>query len=212
MAINLNKIPKWTLLAISGLLIVLALFYVVCDRPSLVHKIDVWQGQYEAERKFNDANTAIHLQVIDDQQKQIAELMGAVDSSNTVIANLEAGKEQAESDLADARKGWTELSADAQAKLTALDQAWTVKFNLLQAQDVEKDKIIFSLTEANKRQIIVSGEYKAMWESEKALRLNCELGLGLKDKRINQLERKNRLGNILGIAGWGTAALVSIVK
>jgi hypothetical protein len=212
MAINLNKIPKWTLLAISGLLIVLALFYVVCDRPSLVHKIDVWQGQYEAERKFNDANTAIHLQVIDDQQEQIAELMGAVDSSNTVIANLEAGKDQAEADLADARKGWTELSADAQAKLRALDQAWTVKFNLLQAQDVEKDKIIFSLTESYNSQVIISGEYKAMWESEKALRINCELGLGLKDKRINQLERTNKLKNILGVAGWGVAAVVSLTK
>ena len=138
--------------------------------------------------------------------------MGAVDSANMVIANLEAKKEQAETALVSARQGWDTLSVEAQSKLVALDTAWKGKFTLAQSTIAEKDKIILSLTGQLDLQVKITDEYKAMYEGERALRINCDLGLALKDSRINQLERKNKLKNILGIAGWGAAAIVSIVK
>lgn len=214
MAINLSKIPKWTLFAIAALLVALSTFYVVCDRPTLNHKISYWQGQYEAERKLAIAGEEIAMKKIGELEGEIALKNGAIDSANTVIATLQEAQDTANDQISALNVSLSEATTDAERVpiLINLVDEWKGKFTLAQSTIAEKDKIIEAATVKYNLQVQISDEYKAGWEREKALRLNCEAGLGLKDKRINQLERQNRAKNILGVAGWGVAAIVSIVK
>ncbi len=214
MAISLNKIPKKYLYASIGLLIIIALSYVVCDRPRLTNKIDYWKGQYETERKINIAAEEISLRKIGELEDQIALKDGAIDSANTVIATLQEAQDTANDQISSLNVSLSEATTDAERVpiLVSLVDEWKGKFTLAQSALAEKDKIIESTTIKYNLQVHISDEYKANWEREKALRINCETGLGLYEKRVNQLERQNRAKNILVIAGWGVAALVSITK
>jgi hypothetical protein len=214
MSINLSKIPKKYLYASIGLLIIIALSYVVCDRASLTNKIDYWKGQYDTERKINVAAEEISLRKIGELEDQIALKDSAIDSANTVIATLQDKQVIKDGQISSLNVSLSEATTDAERVpiLVSLVDEWKGKFTLAQSTIAEKDKIIESATIKYNLQVQISDEYKAGWEREKALRLNCEAGLGLKDKRINQLERQNRAKNILGVAGWGVAAIVSIVK
>jgi hypothetical protein len=214
MAINLKKIPKGILFAIAGLLFALSTFYVVCDRPTLNHKIDYWQGQYETERKLAVAGEEIALRKIGELQAEISMKDGAIDSANTVIATLQEAQDTANDQISELNVSLSEATTDAERVpiLVSLVSEWQGKFTLAQSTIAEKDLIIEATTVKYNLQVQISDEYKAGWEREKALRLNCEVGLGLKDKRINQLERQNKFKNILGVAGWGVAAIVSIAR
>ena len=214
MKINLSKVPKGVLLGIAGLLLVLSTFYVMCDRPTLNHKIDYWQGQYDAERKLAIAGEEIALKKIGELQSEIAMKDGAIDSANTVIATLQEAQDTANDQISSLNVSLSEATTDAERVpiLVSLVDEWKGKFTLAQSTIAEKDRIIEATTVKYNLQVQISDGYKAGWGREKALRLNCEVGLGLKDKRINQLERQNKLKTILGVAGWATAAIVSIVK
>jgi cell fate (sporulation/competence/biofilm development) regulator YlbF (YheA/YmcA/DUF963 family) len=201
---------KLKYIIIGGVLLALSALYVVCDRAKLDHDIDYWRGRYEAEKKLALATAEIHLKAIADQQKKIDELSGAIDSAYTVIANLEEHKAQAETALADAREGWSSLSAEAQAKLIALDQAWQGKFDLLQAQDKEKDKIIFSLTQKYQAQLDISNRYSALWEQEKALNTTLEIRLNLADKKVPRLYRQVKLNRVLEATLVATAVILAL--
>ncbi|MDD5007267.1 MAG: hypothetical protein PHC68_02555 [Syntrophorhabdaceae bacterium] len=206
------KLKYKVLIGGSILFIVLASFYVCCDRAKLVNAINVEKGKYEAYRKITIANEEISAKYIKEQLAKIDELNGHIDSANTVIATLQAHQEQANGTIGSLNDKLAQAQTDAEKVpiLTALVQEWIGKFNLAQATIAEKDKIIFSLTEKYQAQLQISERYKADWTAETSLRTLAETRLNLLDKRVVGLERKLKLrnaGDLILVAGAIAVAL-----
>jgi hypothetical protein len=200
------KLKYKVLIGGAILFIILASFYVCCDRAKLVDRINVEKGKYEAYRQITIANEEISAKYIKEQLAKIDELSGHIDSANTVIATLQAHQEQANGTIGSLNDKLAQAQTDAEKVpiLTALVQEWIGKFNLAQATIAEKDKIIFSLAEKYQVAISIGEEYKGLWGQEKSLRLKAETGWNLSDKRVSRLERKIRLrnaGDLILVAG-----------
>jgi hypothetical protein len=205
-------IKKYKWFAIGGLLVALAVGYVVCDKPRLTDRINYWRGQYEEQKKVAMADAQIKLATIAELEGQNALLQSSIDSANTIIAQKEQENAQANTDLANARKGWGAYTAEAQAKLKELDDAWATKFDILLNQDKEKDKIIFSLTKQYQAALSIGEEYKGLWNQEKSLRLKAETGLNLQDKRILVLGKQVRLTKVLSGTAVAVVACLFLLK
>lgn len=192
-------IKKYGVYAVGALLVALAVGYVVCDKPRLTDRINYWRGQYEEQKKVAMADAQIKLATIAELEGQNALLQGSIDSANTIIAQKEQENAQANVALANAHKGWAAFSAEAQAKLKELDDAWAAKFDILLKQDQEKDKINFSLTKQYQSALSIGEEYKGLWGQEKTLRLQAETGLNLQDKRIASLQKQVKLTRVVAV-------------
>jgi len=192
-------IKKYGVYAVGALLVALAVGYVVCDKPRLTDRINYWRGQYEEQKKVAMADAQIKLATIAELEGQNALLQGSIDSANTIIAQKEQENAQANVALANAHKGWAAFSAEAQAKLKELDDAWAAKFDILLKQDQEKDKINFSLTKQYQSALSIGEEYKGLWGQEKTLRLQAETGLNLQDKRIASLQKQVKLTRVVSL-------------
>ena len=198
---------KWPI--IVGVVVVVGLAYVLWNPPSTKDKYEYWKGSYQELKRITATDEFIKLKVITDLREQTALLQGSIDSANTIIAKLEEGKADAEAALNKAREGWDALSAEAQAKLHELDAAWAKKFNILQGQYDEQAKVVFSLTKQYQAALSIGDSYKVLWEGEKNLRLKCEQGIHLADKRIASLQRTVRLTRYAAFAAVvATAFLV----
>lgn len=95
-------------------------------------------AKIEEDYRVEKANSEV---VIGDLRKDIAarddninQLNGELDSNATVIAALKKQKDDAEGAVVNARKGWDAFSLEAQAKLKELDDAWSARFSLAQAE------------------------------------------------------------------------------
>jgi len=206
------KLKYKVLIGGAILFIILASFYVCCDRAKLVDRINVEKGKYEAYRQITIANEEISAKYIKEQLAKIDELNGHIDSANTVIATLQAHQEQANGTIGSLNDKLAQAQTDAEKVpiLTALVQEWIGKFNLAQATIAEKDKIIFSLTEKYQAQLQISERHKADWTAETSLRTLAETRLNLLDKRVVGLERKLKLrnaGDLILVAGAIAVAL-----
>ena len=206
------KLKYKVLIGGSILFIILASFYVCCDRAKLVDRISVEKGKYEAYRQITIANEEISAKYIKEQLAKIDELNGAIDSANTHLATLEQSQINAGNTIVKLNESLTTAKTDAEKVpiLTALVQEWIGKFNLAQATIAEKDKIIFSLTEKYQAQLQISERYKADWTAETSLRTLAETRLNLLDKRVVGLERKLKLrnaGDLILVAGAIAVAL-----
>ncbi|MFA5378622.1 MAG: hypothetical protein WC455_22905 [Dehalococcoidia bacterium] len=212
MAVKISKIPTVLLIGIILLLGGILAFYVVCDRPSKNEQIAKWKGAYEEQLAVTQADHAISDKIIADIKKQNAELQGHIDSAYTVISSLEASKEKAEADLTAARQGWGAFTIEAQAALTNLDNAWAKKFSILEDQGKQKDAIIIDLTKQRDFETAAKLEYKSKFEREERLRLSCEKGIGLQDKKIASLERQTKFWKGVALISNGAWAGLTLLK
>ncbi len=199
---------KWPI--IVGVVVVVGLAYVLWNPPSTKDKYEYWKGSYQELKRITATDEFIKLKVITDLREQNSLLQGSIDSANTIIAKKEAEKEAAEIELKKAHQGWDAFSVEAQAKLHELDVAWAKKFDILQGQYDEQAKVVFSLTKQYQAAISIGDTYKLLWESEKSLRLKCEQGIHLADKRIASLQRTVRLTRYAALAA--VVATVFLVK
>jgi ABC-type sugar transport system substrate-binding protein len=189
---------KWPIIA--AVAIIVGAIYVFWNPPSTKDRLEYWRGSYAELKQVYAADEQIKLATIAELEGQNALLQGSIDSANTVIARLEEGKADAEAALNKAREGWDALSAEAQAKLHELDDAWSKKFDILQGQYDEQEKVVFSLTKQYQAALSIGDTYKVLWEGEKNLRLKCEQGIHLADKRIASLQRTVRLTRYAALA------------
>jgi hypothetical protein len=197
---------KWPIIA--GVAIVIGAIYIFWNPPSTKDAYEYWKGSYAELKRVTATDEFIKLKVITDLREQNALLQLSIDSANTVIAHLEEGKADAEAALNKAREGWDALSAEAQAKLHELDAAWAKKFDILQGQYDEQERVNFDLKTQCQNEIKVSDKYKSLWEGEKNLRLKCEQGTHLADKRIGSLSRQVKLWKGIGVAAVILTALL----
>lgn len=184
-----------------GVLFIFSLFYVVCDRTKLEHKISYLAGQIAEQKKITLAGETVSAKVIKEQLAKIDELNGAIDSANTVIVDLEKGQTKAGNTIVKLNDTLAQAKTDAEKVpiLESLVKEWSNKFSLAQNQLAEKDKIIFSLTEKYESQVRISLQYTVDWKNEKALRELGEKRSSLQDKRIRSLERRLKLRNVVDV-------------
>lgn len=198
-------IKKYKWFAIGAVLLAIAVGYVVCDRPRLMDKISYWRGQYEEQKKVAMADAQIKLATIAELEGQNALLQGGIDSANTIIVGLEEAQADHNTAIGHLTTALGQAKTDAERVpiLTAMVEEWKGKFTLAQSEIGELKKVNFSLTTQYQNEIKISGNYKSLWESEKNLRLKCELEIGLQDKRISSLQRQVKLTRV--------AVLVAVV-
>ena len=152
------------------------------DLNSKNQELKIKEADLEIQLRETDAKVN---EAIDQYEQRIAELQGNIDSSNTVISNLEqesSGLEAKIKSLERAQintKDKDELIQNLQSQV----HLWTERFSLAQAEIAEKDKIIFSIKEQyeSARGIII--------EKDKQILSRDEL-LTIKDLRIAGLEKQ----------------------
>ena len=188
---------KWPIIAVG--VFIIGAIYVLWNPPSTKVKYEYWKGSYAELKRITATDEFVKLKIITDLREQNALLQSSIDSANTIIAHLEEGKADAEAALTKAREGWDALSAEAQSKLHELDEAWAKKFDILQGQYDEQAKIVFNLTKQYQAALSIGANYRSLWTSEKALRLKCEDGISLSDKRIASLQRQVKLWKGIGV-------------
>ena len=195
-------IKKYKWVALGGLLVVLAVGYVVCDRPSLTDKINYWRGQYEEQKKVALADAQIKLATIAELEGQNALLQGGIDSANTIIVGLEEAIGHKDIHLSELDEALVQAKTDAERVpiLMAMVEEWKGKFTLAQSEIGELKGQVFSLTTQYQNEIKVSAEYRNLWQSEKGLRLKAEDGLGLFGKKVASLNRKVKMTRLVAVA------------
>ncbi len=191
---------KWPIIAVVVLIV--GAVYVLWNPPSTKDALNYWRGEYNELRKITTADEQIKLATIAELEGKNSLLQGSIDSANTIIANLEGQQSDSDRDILNLEQSLAQAKTDAERVpiLTALVDEWKGKFTLAQAQIAEKDKVIFSLTEQYHNEISVSANYKSLWEREHTLRLKCEEGIGLSDKRIATLNRTVKTTRLVAVA------------
>jgi hypothetical protein len=199
---------KWPIIAVG--VFIIGAIYVLWNPPSTKDKLEYWKGEYAESKRIYEADAQIKLATIAELQGQNALLQGSIDSANTIIANLEGKQGEATNAIGHLTTALGQAKTDAERVpiLTSLVDEWKGKFTLAQAQIAEKDKVIFSLTTQYHNEISVSANYKSLYESEHTLRLKCEEGIGLSDKRIASLTKQVKLWKGIGVIAVIATALL----
>ncbi len=188
---------KWPIIAV-GVFIVGAV-YVLWNPPSTKDRLEYWRGSYNELKRITATDEFIKLKVITDLREQNSLLQSSIDSANTIIANLEQDVVVAEVAVAEARKGWAAFSTECQAKLKELDLSWSA-VHKIDREEIEQYKTSnFDLQTQYQTELKISANYRSLWENEKSLRLKCEVGIGLSDKRIASLNRQVKLWKGIGV-------------
>ena len=194
-------IKKYKWFAIGGLLVALAVGYVVCDKPRLTDRINYWRGQYEEQKKVAMADAQIKLATIAELEGRNALLQSSIDSANTIIVGLEEAQGDKDTTIGHLTTALGQAKTDAERVpiLTAMVEEWKGKFTLAQSEIGELKKINFDLKTQYLNEIKVSEEYRNLWQSEKGLRLKAEGGLNLSDKRISSLQKQVKLTRVVSL-------------
>lgn len=168
--------------------------------------------QYDAEKQELTEQKAAALDRIEDlrnlisqKDEKIRNIISDVKEKNDKIAGLHKKTEKLEADYANAVTDVTRLD-----NLTKQVNAWKEKFALAEKVIADKDAIIFSLTEKYEAQVVISLEWKALYEKEMGLRKLAEARLKIADRRISGLKIGGTIktGLILGMAGVVVYGLV----
>jgi len=172
---------KYLKIAVIALAI-LAIF-LIAKSCKLSPKINKLQGEIalrdtlieEGDKALSEVGRALE-QASKSHEKRLAELNGLIDSSNTVIARLEEEGHHKTERIEELEETFPQLST-AEEKIEywkTWGTEWKEQFQLCSQVVVEKDKIIFSLTEK--------------YEAEQTIRLSVEQSLNLTEKQLLLLQ------------------------
>lgn len=195
-------------------LLSLGLGFLWMDNCGGEKKLNKLQGNYDALLKVSVREKKVADKTIKEQKKVIARR-----DTEIIKIKLEAGVEQAkldgeitkkERELEEIRE--QPLSIERlQTEIVILERQvedWKGKFSLMKK---ERDDLEFSLNEKYNAQVVISMEWKGLYESELELRL-------LGDKRIKECEKQLAIAKAKGkvktavVAGLAIAYGYSLIK
>ena len=188
-----------TLAFILGGLTVLA---IRCPDSSAIAK---WRAQYETERATRVAEQESSDAKKDAWEAEKVVLQGAIDSAQAVIEVKKRAIADRDTRIA-ALEAVEPVAPELEAhplviNLRAQISEWKVKFSLAQGVIAEKDEVIFSLRGQLAIQVTLTNEWKANYEHEYTLRLNCEKGIALYQKKLKFTWPEKVLWTVGGFAG-----------
>jgi len=117
---------KW----LPWVFLVVIVFFWLGNRANLMNDLAKIEKASLEEKAIHEVAIGMKEKELAEKEDRIAEINGALDSANTVIAKLEGDVQDALGDVAEARKGWEAFSLECQAKLKELDASWSATFNL----------------------------------------------------------------------------------
>lgn len=125
--------------------------------------------------KLSTGETIANLnKAIESKTAKIDELNGALDSSATVIANLEGDVTEALGDVEEARKGWAAFSVECQKKLGDLDASWAGAFQLSQQEVAQLKESVKLLDEKTLYQDGIILDQRKIIEDKDRVIAGCE--------------------------------------
>lgn len=166
----------WVLVGI----LVLGMVFLMMDKCGFSRKADELKEQYEEASRIAEVERHIKEEVIKEQQEKIGVLDATIVVLNTTIAEKDNDLEKIEDELGELKRDFVSLK-ECQAQYDKLVKG----FNLCKSINADKESVIFSLNEKYDAQVVVSTEYKSMYESTQDL-------LVIRDKQVKELEKINK--------------------
>lgn len=144
-----------------------AVVFLLMDKCGNSGKLDRLKGQHEEHSKVATLERQLKEEIINDQQEEIEkqDLLIAKTNKEVEIKNRLVSK--LDSTIADLEDEFGNLEQQ-DAKIGNLLQqveAWKEKFSLAQGIIADKDSDIFSINKKYEAQLIVSNQYKELYES-----------------------------------------------
>ena len=149
-----------------------------------------WRGQYEVIKAQVEMERVKSLKTIESLEGDIAEkdkdIVRLGEEVRTIETNI-AGKSR---EIEALEVAYCDLKNDTERvdNLTSQVANWKEKYSLSEAVIASKDKIIFSLTEKFKSQLIITNEYKTLYDNECKISRVLTMRLDICTKRTKGLK------------------------
>jgi len=182
-----------------------AVVFLFMDKCGSSGKLNQLKGEYKEYRKIIKVENQLKEGKIKEQQEKIETLNTTIEIRNTTIAIKKKSITGLGHEVADLEDEFSNL-IDKDAKINNLTkqvEVWKEKFSLAQSIIADKDEIIFSLTAQYKAQLVISNEYKELYESMQPLVEMCTKINKAQSGQIKKLKFANGLksGLVLLISG-----------
>ena len=193
----MKKTLPWVILFIVGV-------FFLSDHAGNKNSLKKIEREYLDYKNIQTANVSMLNKKIDEKEGKISELNGAMDSANTVIANLEDKVAGKDNDLAALRKKWGAFSLECQTNLRELDSVWTGKFGLAQDEIAEYKRQVKLADERDIYRVGQILDLRKIIEAKDLQLVACEKAssevalLYLKAQRLSRLKT------------WAAAGLVAV--
>ncbi len=200
--------------------LVFAVLVLLDGRHQMGREISAWRAENTSLRKANAEAEAASRAAIADLEAANATLAGEADSLATVIASkdgtIAALRGKVAATKAETALLRTEIQPvlDANPKVSELVTSLDATIALQSALIMEQQELVTTLKrrvelgdERLANQVAIGDEWRAMYERERALRVNCEQGLGLYQKQA----RQSRLWKVVGKVGPPVAFVVGFI-
>lgn len=123
--------------ALPWILLGIAIVFLLSDKANSKRKLKDVEREYKESKQISEMTIALLNKKVEDKESKIKKINEDLDSANATIVKLEAEKDKAVAEVAEARKGWEVFSLECRNKLAELDSAWAKAFDLSQ-QEVAK--------------------------------------------------------------------------
>ena len=181
---------------ISGVCLLLVMFYITCG--SCKDPDPYWEGQYDIlSTQLEELKLEKEAKIKDLEEKN-AEKDIIIGHATKRVGNLELEIVTRNEKITELEKEYDSLGEDSAkiANLTQQVKEWKNQFSLLEKVIIEKDAIIFSLTEKYNNQVVISLDYKELYEKVQGTNILLQTGLNRANKQIIKLKVTNKIKNV----------------
>ena len=192
--------------AFPWIIVGVILAFLFADWSNSKRKFKDVEREHKESKQISETTIALLNKKVEDKETKIGEINTDLDSANAAIVKLEAEKDKAVAEVAEARKGWEAFSLECRNKLADLDSAWATAFNLSQ-QEIAKlkeqvkladERDLYRLGQILDQKNIIAEKDKQNLACEKAQKEIASMYLA--EKRASRLKTATMVG--LGVAGF----------
>ena len=192
--------------AFPWIIVGVILAFLFADWSNSKRKFKDVEREHKESKQISETTIALLNKKVEDKETKIGEINTDLDSANAAIVKLEAEKDKAVAEVAEARKGWEAFSLECRNKLADLDSAWATAFNLSQ-QEIAKlkeqvkladERDLYRLGQILDQKNIIAEKDKQNSACEKAQKEIASMYLA--EKRASRLKTAAMVG--LGVAGF----------
>ena len=192
--------------AFPWIIVGVILAFLFADWSNSKRKFKDVEREHKESKQISETTIALLNKKVKDKETKIGEINTDLDSANAAIVKLEAEKDKAVAEVAEARKGWEAFSLECRNKLADLDSAWATAFNLSQ-QEIAKlkeqvkladERDLYRLGQILDQKNIIAEKDKQNSACEKAQKEIASMYLA--EKRASRLKTAAMVG--LCVAGF----------
>lgn len=164
----------------------LVVVFLAMDNCGDTAKYDKLKGEYQAYYTISKKIVQQSIEAIDEQGEEIIALDKKLDFLHGIIEVKDKDLADKEDELGELKKDFASLE-ECQEQYNKLVEMFT----LCKSIGIDKDNVIFSLNEKYEAQVVISLNYKNMYESVQGL-------VEIRTKQVKELEKINRRLKLTG--------------